>query len=120
MSLEASVAYRCEGAGPCSIADAATGLAFDLPGGWASEQPYFADIGDGTRETDVSVVFYEDVESEEGAVWFLNPVDWVADEAGPCRDVTIGEMCTFDLGGAAEMAFALIAPTLRLAAPTAP
>lgn len=116
LSLEASVAYRCEGAGPCSISDTATGLGFDLPGGWAAEQPYFADLGGGTRANEVSAVFYQDIMDEGAAVWFLNPVDWVEDEAGPCRDVKPGVMCTFDLGGQAEAGFALIAPSLRLGA----
>lgn len=114
LSLEASVAYRCEGADPCAITDASTGLGFTLPGGWAAEQPYFADNGDGSRAKEVSVVFYQDIEDEGAAVWFLNPVDWVEDEAGPCRDVAAGIMCTFDLGGVAEAGFALIAPSLVL------
>lgn len=119
LSLESAVAFRCDGAGPCPVADAKTGLGFTLPGGWASEQPYFADLGNGTRATEVSAVFYEDVAGEDGSVWFLNPVDWVEDDAGPCREVALGEMCTFDLGGAAEAGFAAIAPTLTLG-PAAP
>jgi hypothetical protein len=120
LSLEATVAYRCDGAGPCSITDAATGLGFDLPGGWAAELPYFADMGNGEHATEVSIVFYQDTEDEGAAVWFLNPVDWVEDEAGPCRDVAAGLMCTFDEGTAAETGFAVIAPSLRLGAKTAP
>lgn len=117
LSLEAAVAYRCEGAGPCPVVDAQTGLGFVLPGGWASEHPYFADMGGGTRAKQVSAVFYEDTEGEGGAVWFLNPDDWIEDEGGPCRKVTLGVMCTFDVEGAAEAAFDLIAPSLRLDAP---
>jgi len=115
LSLESIVAIRCEGAGPCAFDDPATGLGFDLPGGWAAEQPYFADLGAGEKAKEVSVVFFEDVTDDGGSVWFLNPVDWVEDDAGPCRDVAAGVLCTFDLGGQAEAGFAIIAPSLTLA-----
>jgi hypothetical protein len=119
LSLAAFVAYRCDGPVPCRIADDRTGLGFDLPAGWASEQPYFADLGGGAQAQQVSAVFYQDIQGDGGAVWFLNPDDWIDDEAGPCRDVDLGVMCTFDTDAAAEAGFALIAPSLTLV-PVAP
>ena len=119
LSLESSVAYKCDGAAACTYSDTATGLGFALPPLWAAEQPFFADLGEGVRAEEVSAVFFEDIEGEGGSVWFLNPVDWVEDEAGPCRDVAPGVLCTFDLDGAAEAGFAVIAPSLAVAG-TAP
>ncbi len=119
LSLEAAVAYACEGGEICGFEDAPTRLGFALPPGWAAEQPYFADLGEGARATEVSTVFFEDVEGDGGSVWFLNPVDWIEDDAGPCRDVAVGVLCTFDLGGTAEAGFAVIGPSLSLL-PVAP
>lgn len=119
LSLDSAPVFRCEGQVPCPFADPVTGLVFDLPPGWAAEQPYFADLGEGERAEEVSAVFYDDVTGDEGAVWFLNPVDWIEDDAGPCRDVAPGVLCTFDLGGSAEAGFAVIAPALKLT-PAAP
>lgn len=120
LSLEASAVFHCDGQASCPFADPVTGLVFDLPQGWSAEQPYYADLGGGQRATEVSGVFYQDVSGEGGAVWFLNPVDWIEDDAGPCREVGPGLMCTFDLAGDAEQGFGMLAPSLKLAPAAAP
>lgn len=113
--VEDAIALRCSESATCAYCDPETGLAATLPKGWALERPYRADLGGGTLADAVSTVFFEDIEGDGAAVWFLNPVDWVADDSSPCRDVTLGVMCTFDASPAAEAAFAVIAPSLRLA-----
>lgn len=116
LEIAGGVALRCAEA-RCDFADAATGLRVTLPQGWAVDQPYFADLGDGVLAEEISTVFFEDVEGDGGAVWFLNPLDWISDETGPCRAVAQGVLCTFDESPAAEAAFAVIAPTLQRVAP---
>ena len=116
LSIEQLVALRCAGV-QCDYGDAQTGLQVTLPQGWAVDMPYRADLGDGRLAPEVSTVFFEDVEGDGGAVWFLNPVDWIPGDTGPCRTVTLGTLCSFDVSPAAEAAFAVIAPSLRLDAP---
>lgn len=116
LALSTSVPFRCEGDTPCTFADAATGLAFALPPGWAAEAPYFAEQGDGELAAQVSAVFFEEGEGEDVSVWFLNPPDWTEEEFGPCRPVSAGALCTFDPTEGAEAAFAVIAPALNASA----
>ncbi|MDO8885046.1 hypothetical protein [Pseudotabrizicola sp.] len=118
LAIDQTVALRCAEA-RCDFTDEATGLHATLPEGWAVDAPYFADLGDGALATEISTVFFEDVEGDGGGVWFLNPVDWITGDTGPCRTVELGNLCTFDLSPAAEAAFSVIAPALRLGA-TAP
>lgn len=116
LAIEGGVALRC--AEPrCDYSDEVTGLQVTLPQGWAVDAPYFADLGDGTVATEVSTVFFEDVTGDGGAVWFLNPVDWINGDTGPCRAVAQGVLCTFDVSDAAEAGFAVIAPSLQRVAP---
>ena len=119
LDLAQQVAYHCKEAPSCPIVDPDTGLAFSLPDGWGAEQPYFADLGNGEMAADVSTVFFEESDDEGSAVWFLNPVDWIEDDNGPCLDVSIGIMCSFDIDAAAQSAFDLIAPSL-VVGPSAP
>ncbi|MDO9640443.1 MAG: hypothetical protein Q7J44_18065 [Pseudotabrizicola sp.] len=113
LAIEPQVALRCTEP-RCDYADAATGLQVTLPQGWAVDLPYHADLGDGDLAPEVSTVFFEDVEGDGGAVWFLNPLDWITGETGPCRAVAQGNLCTFDVSAAAELAFAVIAPSLQI------
>ena len=115
LALEPSVALRCADAAGCDFADSETGLAVRLPQGWAVDVPYRADLGDGELAPEVSTVFFEDGADDGGAVWFLNPVDWIDDEASPCRAVAPGLLCTFAPTPAALAAFEVIAPSLRVA-----
>jgi len=113
LDLAARSPFRCAAPGPCAFDDAKTGLSFKLPGGWAAERP----LRPGPEGT--VAVFYEDAEGRAGAVWFLNPADWIVTPDAPCRPVMPGRMCTFvedapDTG--ADAAFALIAASLRQAA----
>ncbi|MCU0817164.1 MAG: hypothetical protein MUF74_12055 [Cypionkella sp.] len=112
IALGAAVAFRCEEAPSCAFVDPETGLAFALPQGWASEAPYRLDPGAGEPASEVSAVFFEDVEGEDAAVWFLNPPDWTEEDYGPCREVAAGALCTFDETPSAVAAFAVIAPAL--------
>ncbi|WP_103333159.1 hypothetical protein [Pseudotabrizicola formosa] len=112
LALDPQVALRCTEP-RCDHTDAATGLQVTLPQGWAMDQPSHADLGSGTLAPDVSTVFYEDVAGDGGAVWFLNPVDWITGETGPCRAVAQGNLCTFEITPAAEAGFAVIAPSLQ-------
>ena len=119
LAIEQAVALRC-GEMRCDHVDAATGLRLTLPKGWAVDVPVHTDLGGGMLAEEVSTVFFEDIGGDGGAVWFLNPLDWISDETGPCRPVAVGNLCTFDLSPAAEAAFAVIAPSLRLDAVPAP
>ncbi|MFN3722359.1 MAG: hypothetical protein ACK4VZ_04885 [Paracoccaceae bacterium] len=116
LSIEQAVAMRCAEV-RCEYADPKTGLRVTLPQAWAVDVPHHADLGDGMLAPEVSTVFFEDVAGDGGAVWFLNPVDWITGDTGPCRTVALGNLCSFDLSPAAEAAFAVIAPSLRLEAP---
>ena len=114
LNLTQQVAFHCTESLPCTIEDPETGLSFMLPNGWGAEQPYFADLGDGELAAEVSGVFFQEGEGESGAVWFLNPVDWIEDDNGPCQEVSIGTMCSFEIGPAAQAGFDLIAPSLAI------
>ncbi|NEX44716.1 hypothetical protein [Pseudotabrizicola algicola] len=114
--IEGGVALRCAEA-ECAYSDPQTGLVATVPQGWAVEVPYFADLGDGTLASEISTVFFEDLEGDGGAVWFLNPLDWIDGDTGPCRAVALGSLCTFELSEAAEAGFAVIAPSLQRVAP---
>lgn len=113
LAIEQAVALRCQETETCVYTDAATGLQAVLPKGWAVDVPYHADLGGGEQADEVSTVFFEDVEGDGGAVWFLNPLDWITGDTGPCRAVTQGNLCTFEVSPAAEAAFAVIAPSLQ-------
>jgi len=119
LDLAQQVAYHCADASGCRIDDADTGLSFVLPQGWGAEQPYFADLGNGEMAPEISAVFFEDTEGDEAAVWFLNPLDWIEDDNGPCLEVSIGTMCSFEIGPAAQAGFDVIAPSLAVG-PSAP
>lgn len=112
IALAVTVPFRCATA-RCSFVDDATGLAFDLPQGWAAEQPYHADLGGGERAAEVSAVFFQDADGDDAAVWFLNPPDWTPDDSGPCQPVAPGVICSFALTPAATQALKVIAPSLR-------
>ena len=114
LNLTQQVAYHCKDAPICRFQDEETGISFALPQGWGAEQPYFADLGTGEVAAEVSGVFFEDVESEGAAVWFLNPVDWIEDDNGPCLEVPIGILCSFEIGPAAQAGFDVIAPSLAV------
>ena len=113
LAIEPAVALRCTEP-RCDYTDTETGLRLTLPQGWAVETPYHADLGDGARAEEVSAVFFEDVEGDGGAVWFLNPVDWITGDTGPCRAVAQGNLCSFEISDVAEAAFAVIAPSLQM------
>ncbi|WP_349037732.1 hypothetical protein [Pseudotabrizicola sp. 4114] len=113
LAIEPAVALRCTEP-RCDYTDAKTGLRVTLPQGWAVETPYHADLGEGQLAEEVSAVFFEDVEGDGGAVWFLNPVDWITGDTGPCRAVAQGNLCSFDLTPAAEAAYSVIAPSLQM------
>ena len=114
LTIEQTVAQRCPKGAPCAFSDPDTGLMLTLPEGWAVDQPYRADLGDGTLADEISTVIFEDIEGDGAAVWFLNPVDWIEDDESPCRPVAVGQLCTFGLSPEAEAAFAVIAPSLAL------
>ena len=111
--IEQAVALRCVDSLTCDFVDEATNLRLTLPKGWAVDAPYFADLGGGKQAKEVSTVFFEDIDGDGGAVWFLNPVDWITGDTGPCRTVAVGNLCTFEISPAAETAFVVIAPSLR-------
>lgn len=115
LEIDHSVALRCVDTDTCAYTDEATGLGVTLPKGWAMDTPYHADLGDGEVAAEISAVFFEDSKGDGAAVWFLNPLDWIIDDNGPCRAVSIGNLCTFDISAAAEAAFSVIAPSLRIA-----
>lgn len=113
VEMAEDAAHSCHAADPCAVDDPETGLSFTLPPGWAAETPFLAQGDDG--QLFPTGGFFE-LEAEGGSYWALNPLDW-ADEAGPCREVAVGRLCTFEDGAggtrAAETAFAVIAPSLR-------
>lgn len=113
LELGPAIPFRCAQE-KCDFVDPVTGLRFSLPMGWAAEQPYHADLGDGLIAPEVSAVFFEDRQDDGSAVWFLNPLDWFVDENGPCRDVSLGSLCTFEVTQAAEDALSVIAPSLAI------
>lgn len=111
--------YRCTEGKSCTYQDPATGLSFSIPVGWATNQPTKADLPDGAKADQVTVVFFEDVKAEGGEAWFLNPTEW-SDAFGACREIALGRLCSFSATPASEAAFAIIEPSLKLAEPDAP
>lgn len=109
----------------CRYSDPITGLQVTLPSGWAVEQPMLL------ADRKLSTVFYEEAElggarsgfdavdeeseSHGTSVWFLNPPEWYEEDDGPCREVSLGALCTFLDGDANLSAFNIIAPSLRQA-----
>lgn len=113
--LERPEAFRCDTDAPCDYKDDGTGLIFTLPGHWAAEMPFRLDLGGGQLADEISAIFYQDVDTEGGGAWFLNPVEWgEGDISGPCEDVPLGQLCTFDKSDQAMAAFAILAPSLRI------
>jgi hypothetical protein len=100
------VAYRCPGVQSCDFMDQASGLAFTLPAGWAAEPVVIGPAG--------PMGGFFDMLDEGGAYWALNPEDW--GQAGPCRPVRIGRLCTFEENADAKSAFEILAPSIRLVA----
>lgn len=114
IALTTAIPFRCVDAETCAFKDEATGLSFTLPKGWAAEAPYYFDPGDGTVSEALSAVFFEDIEGDGADVWFLNPPEWGEHDGGPCADLSLGALCTFDLSAKAQAAFDVIAPSLAL------
>ncbi|MEZ5797386.1 MAG: hypothetical protein R3D63_07915 [Paracoccaceae bacterium] len=84
----AAAAFACPDQPVCTFADQAMQIGFDLPRGWAADQPRIdpALANSPTAEKPVTMVFFEDVSGDGGAAWFLNPVEWSGD-LGPRRGV---------------------------------
>lgn len=112
--------YRCPGTEICAFVDPPTGLAFSLPPGWAAEPPGYFDFGDGQTSDQISAVFYEDSGGEGELVWFLNPQEWHSDENGPCREIALGALCTYEETEEALAALHVIEDSLSLADPASP
>lgn len=113
MQLSPNIPFRCNET-ICSYSDEVTGLQFALPNGWAAEQPYRVDPADGDQSLEISAVFFEDRQDDGAAVWFLNPAEWFIDENGPCQEVSIGVVCTFEITESAKQALQTIAPSLSI------
>ncbi len=120
LQVEPAQVFRCSEIPGCDYTHPETGLSLTLPNGWALDMPYHADLGGGEVAPELSAVIYEDRPDDAAAVWFLNPPDWIMDDNGPCRDVAIGPVCTFEISEPADNAFAIIAPSLRIAPPDRP
>lgn len=115
--------FICKEIDICRYSDPITGLQVTLPSGWAVEQPMLLE------DRQISTVFYEEAElggarsgfdavdeeseSQGTSVWFLNPPEWFEEDDGPCREVSLGALCTFFDGDATQSAFDIIAPSLR-------
>jgi hypothetical protein len=111
--------FACSDAEVCQFSDPQTMIGFDLPKGWGAEQPALYPVRQGDEMVDMpGTVFFELAEGGSAGErsWFLNTVDWPEDFA-PCRDVALGKMCTLAVDEAAEAAFAVIAPSLRMLTP---
>lgn len=125
VEVQDRASFICAEIDICRYNDPVTGLQVTLPSGWAVEHPML------TAERKISTVFYEEAElsgarsgfdavDEESenhgtAVWFLNPPEWYEEDDGPCREVSLGALCTFLDGDASLSAFNIIAPSLRQA-----
>ncbi len=104
--------YACSDSPTCAFTDEATGLSFTLPEHWGAESPFIPDLPDGAQPSGPSGGFFE-ITPEGGAYWALNPLDWVAGETGPCEEVAVGLICTFEESPVAKAALAVIAPSLK-------
>lgn len=100
------IAYRCPGPDSCALVDPATTLAFTLPPHWAAEPLTMGATG--------PVGGFFEMTDESGAYWALNPADW--GDAGPCRPVAVGQLCTFEESRAAIDGFETLGPSLKLQA----
>ncbi len=100
--------YRCDAAEACGMQDAATGLVFALPPGWATDVP----TRDGASQKVVMTLFGP--EGADGSVpsLILNPASWSAGQ-GACMPTPAGDLCVWGQGDAAtQSAAAVIAPSV--------
>lgn len=92
--------------------DAATGLSFALPPGWAADEPFFAETAAGVASKFPSVVFT----GPEGRMLALNPLRRLESD-GSCHDSAAGPLCVFGAPDPeTEAAMATILPSLSMAA----
>lgn len=103
--------WSCHGQPTCTHTDDHSGLTFTLPDGWAAETLVVVEKPDGSLPMGPTGGFFE-MAPEGGAYWALNPVDWVKRETGPCHEIPLGLLCTYDETDIAADAFAVIAPSL--------
>jgi len=104
--------YICDRAPACAITDPATGLAFDLPGGWQAEPPFVYATAGGVAASAVSVSFRD----RDGGRIELNPIRWAGD--GPCRETSAGPLCLVGPADSAQLvAFDMIAASLDAGRP---
>jgi Mg-chelatase subunit ChlD len=108
--------YRCDATDPCGMQDAATGLVFALPPGWATDVPV---VGSATQLVMMTLF---GPEAADGSVptLLLNPELW-AEENGPCTGTAAGALCVWGAGDQDTLAaVAVIAPSVAIAAAPMP
>jgi Ca-activated chloride channel family protein len=114
--------YLCAATEPCGFSDAATGLVFALPPGWASDYPTLVPDPDGSLSATISMTMFGP-EGSDGSVptLLLNPAVWI-DANGPCAVSAAGSLCVFGQGDAVtQAALELIVPRLVITTtPTPP
>ncbi len=105
--------YACGADGPCGFQDAATGLVFALPPGWASDIPAAAPGAEGAV---MATLFGPEAEDGTLPTLILNPSGWTAAN-GECADTAAGPLCVWGAGTeAAAAALDVIGPSLVVAA----
>jgi Ca-activated chloride channel family protein len=104
------VAYRCEGPNPCPFSDDQTGLSFNLPVGWFTDLPFFAETAGGVRADKPTMAFL----NAAGDRLELNPTQWLAAN-GPCHDTPAGPLCRWaDAASEVILIHQQVAASLRL------
>lgn len=112
LAMTDSAAWSCHGQPVCTYSDEHSGLSFALPDNWGAE-PFLVLTGpDGSLPKGPTGGFFE-MAPDGGAYWALNPVDWVQGETGPCHEMPLGLMCTYDETASAKAAFDVIVPALN-------
>lgn len=103
--------YRCDASDPCGMQDAATGLVFALPPGWATDVPTTSADGQSVTMT----LFGPEAADGTMPTLILNPAIWT-DGDGACSDTQAGRLCIWRTETeAATKAMALIAPSVVIA-----
>ena len=81
-------AHFCVGPKPCAVVDP-SGLAFTLPAGWSSDEPFLHETAGGVVAERPTATFL----GPNGApVLLLNPIRWI-ESNGVCTDSAAGPLC---------------------------
>lgn len=81
---------QCNSPIPCDVTDPRVDLAWRLPGGWVTEEPFYYTTAGGIQAKQPTLIMGRDAQT--GFRVALNPRQWSA-ALGPCEDSLVGTLC---------------------------